>query len=238
MRHEGRYYQDMLTQITPDDLLPGVDPFDRLEAAHIQMRWPLPAATLPWCSNGWASRIGWLWWLMVTASRGPSRSRTSSDLRRHAWAVCRDPGGRRCGGGYRRGAAGGMLCLALGPAERFALIEARYGPIPRRDDLNGLQLAEIEAAARRAVTWSVSQNQFNADQQHHMETVFTAGNGYFCSRGSFEEGYPGDHPLTLAHGIFDDIPIVRTGSRQPARLDGPDAHSRWSAFPAGSGRMV
>ncbi len=43
-----------------------------------------------------------------------------------------------------------------------------------------------------------------------METVFTAGNGYFCSRGSFEEGYPGDHPLTLAHGIFDDIPIVRT----------------------------
>ena len=43
-----------------------------------------------------------------------------------------------------------------------------------------------------------------------METVFTTGNGYFASRGSFEEGYPRDDALTLAHGVFDDVPIAVT----------------------------
>ncbi|MDX1521155.1 MAG: glycoside hydrolase family 65 protein, partial [Anaerolineae bacterium] len=43
-----------------------------------------------------------------------------------------------------------------------------------------------------------------------METVFTIGNGVFATRGSLEEGYPGDHPLTLAHGIFDDVPVFFT----------------------------
>ena len=43
-----------------------------------------------------------------------------------------------------------------------------------------------------------------------METVFTLGNGYFATRGSFEEGYPDEHALTLAHGIFDDMPLLFT----------------------------
>ncbi|MDT8305105.1 MAG: glycoside hydrolase family 65 protein [Anaerolineae bacterium] len=54
------------------------------------------------------------------------------------------------------------------------------------------------------------EDHFDPGAQRHMETIFTTGNGYFASRGSFEEGYPGDHALTLAHGLFDDAPIVFT----------------------------
>jgi len=69
----------------------------------------------------------------------------------------------------------------------------------------------ISAAADAAAEgWWVLQDGWQPDQQHHMETVFTTGSGAICSRGALEEGYPGDHSLTLAHGIWDDIPIVRT----------------------------
>jgi len=40
--------------------------------------------------------------------------------------------------------------------------------------------------------------------------VFTLGNGYFSTRGAFEEGYPDDKAITFAHGIFDDMPVSFT----------------------------
>ncbi|HSO26543.1 MAG TPA: glycosyl hydrolase family 65 protein, partial [Anaerolineales bacterium] len=33
---------------------------------------------------------------------------------------------------------------------------------------------------------------------------------YLGSRGTFEEGYPGETAATLVHGLFDDVPIVAT----------------------------
>jgi kojibiose phosphorylase len=59
-------------------------------------------------------------------------------------------------------------------------------------------------------SWQVTQNQFEPLQQHHMETVFTIGNGYLCTRGAFEEGFPKDSRATFVHGVFDDAPIVMT----------------------------
>src|SRR5260370_35745713 len=44
-------------------------------------------------------------------------------------------------------------------------------------------------------------------QVRSQETVYTNGNGYFCSRGTFEEGYPRATPATLLYGVFDDIPV-------------------------------
>lgn len=40
------------------------------------------------------------------------------------------------------------------------------------------------------------------------ETAFTIGNGRFSTRGSHEEGYPGDQPATFMHGIFVPHPIA------------------------------
>ncbi|NER35957.1 MAG: beta-phosphoglucomutase [Oscillatoria sp. SIO1A7] len=58
--------------------------------------------------------------------------------------------------------------------------------------------------------WSLTETQFDPTTQHQKETVFTIGNGYLETRGSFEEGYPGDWPATLINGVYDDVPIVHT----------------------------
>src|SRR5437762_13001621 len=39
------------------------------------------------------------------------------------------------------------------------------------------------------------------------ESVYTIGNGYFATRGTFEENYFGATPGTLLSGVFDDIDI-------------------------------
>jgi len=58
--------------------------------------------------------------------------------------------------------------------------------------------------------WTVVETEWDAGRLHHQETVFTLGNGYLSTRGSFEEGYPGNWPATLIHGLYDDAPIVYT----------------------------
>ena len=58
--------------------------------------------------------------------------------------------------------------------------------------------------------WHVVETEFDPQTRHHKETVFTIGNGYLGTRGAFEEGYPGDRPATLIHGVFDDVPVVKT----------------------------
>lgn len=58
--------------------------------------------------------------------------------------------------------------------------------------------------------WTVIESQFDSSHLHHQETVFTLGNGYLGTRGSFEEGYPGDCSTTLIHGVYDDVPVVYT----------------------------
>jgi kojibiose phosphorylase len=58
--------------------------------------------------------------------------------------------------------------------------------------------------------WTVSETQFNPAQLHHKETVFTIGNGYLGTRGSFEEGYSRAMPATLIQGVYNDVPVVYT----------------------------
>ncbi|GAP14341.1 beta-phosphoglucomutase [Longilinea arvoryzae] len=58
--------------------------------------------------------------------------------------------------------------------------------------------------------WHIFETQFNNKNNRSLETVYTIGNGYLGTRGTFEEGYPGDQPATLINGFFDDIPIVFT----------------------------
>ncbi len=58
--------------------------------------------------------------------------------------------------------------------------------------------------------WQIVETAFDPDAQHHRETLFTIGNGYLGTRGTFEEGYPGEHALTLIHALFDDVPLFNT----------------------------
>lgn len=58
--------------------------------------------------------------------------------------------------------------------------------------------------------WTLIEPEFDPAQLHSRETVFTIGNGYLGTRGSFEEGYPDAMPTTLIHGVYDDVPVVYT----------------------------
>src|SRR5258705_13775824 len=55
--------------------------------------------------------------------------------------------------------------------------------------------------------WQINEDIFNPQTMHSQETVFTIGNGYFGTRGTFEEGYPKAMPATLLFGVFDSIDV-------------------------------
>jgi trehalose/maltose hydrolase-like predicted phosphorylase len=58
--------------------------------------------------------------------------------------------------------------------------------------------------------WMVVEESFEPERVAHFETIFTQGNGFLGTRGSFEEFYPGKHNSTFAHGVFDDVPVSFT----------------------------
>jgi kojibiose phosphorylase len=51
--------------------------------------------------------------------------------------------------------------------------------------------------------WQVKEYPFRPSDLLHTETIFTIGNGLVGVRGSFEEGFPGETPSTLAAGVFN-----------------------------------
>src|SRR5438105_5340732 len=55
--------------------------------------------------------------------------------------------------------------------------------------------------------WHINEDTFHSKTYRSQETVYSIGNGYFGTRGTFEEGYPKATPATLLFGVFDDIPV-------------------------------
>lgn len=213
MSRKNRYYQDMLQQITPDDLLPGVEALlGELDAADV----PYAIASASRNAREVVLRLG-IGERLAAIADGASvpRTKPAPDLFRFAAAQLNRPP-RAClvvedaAAGVAAALRAGMPALALGPAERFIELDGEQGRFAHRVVLEGVRLAELRAMVDPDPLWTVVQNEFDARRQHHMETVFTTGNGYFASRGSFEEGYPRDDALTLAHGVFDDVPIAVT----------------------------
>lgn len=66
--------------------------------------------------------------------------------------------------------------------------------------------------------WSIKEYPFHPDKLRYYETIFTIGNGYLGTRGSFEEGYDGDSPATLIHGVFNHV----EGELVPELVNCPD----------------
>ena len=58
--------------------------------------------------------------------------------------------------------------------------------------------------------WTIREDAFEPARLHYKETIFTSGNGYLSTRGTFEEGYPAEWQATFVHGVFDDVPILFT----------------------------
>jgi kojibiose phosphorylase len=214
MARKNGYYQELLTQLSPADLLPGVaDLLDLLDRAGI----PYAVASASKNATEAVTRLGLAHRLAVVADgNSVRRQKPAPDLFRYAAARLNRPPAaclvvEDAAAGIEAAVAAGMPALALGPAERFSgEIVGLSCQVARSDNLVGLTLAELTAICEPDPTWSVVQKTFEPKKQRHMETVFTSGNGYFASRGSFEEGFPGELALTLAHGVFDDMPVSVT----------------------------
>ncbi|MCS6835576.1 MAG: beta-phosphoglucomutase [Anaerolineae bacterium] len=54
--------------------------------------------------------------------------------------------------------------------------------------------------------WTLREYPFHPEKLRYHETIFTVGNGYLGTRASFEEGYEGDTPATLVHGLYNHAP--------------------------------
>jgi trehalose/maltose hydrolase-like predicted phosphorylase len=52
--------------------------------------------------------------------------------------------------------------------------------------------------------WTLIEPDFDPAKLRARETVFTIGNGYLGTRGSFEEGYPKALPITLINGVYNE----------------------------------
>ena len=210
MVRKNIYYQQMLTQISPANLLPGIaNLLDELDAASIPYAIASASRNAPVVAQrlGIAGRLG-----VLADGRSVDEPKPAPDLFRFAAAKLNVPPPHclvieDAAAGVQAGLAAGMNTLALGPAERFANLPHLRN---RRDSLDGVTLAELQAMTAVDPQWVVSQSTLDPAAQHHMETVFTLGNGYFSTRGAFEEGYPDDKAITFAHGIFDDMPVSFT----------------------------
>jgi kojibiose phosphorylase len=216
MARKQGYYEALLDRVSPADLLPGVAGLlDRLDEAGIL--YGIASASKnarAVCERlGIAGRLG-----ILADGYSVERPKPAPDLFRFAAAGLGVPAARclvveDAAAGVEAALAAGMAALALGPAERFAGLNAR-GAFARREDLRDITLDELRAAAAPDPGSVVAQDGFDPAAvpaaHRHMETVFTLGNGRFASRGTFEEGFPGESALTFLHGVWDDVPIVFT----------------------------
>lgn len=203
MDRKNSYYREMLKQITPDELLPGVPALLR-EIREAGLKIAIASASKNASDVVDNLKIRDLVDVLADGNT-PGRPKPAPDL---FLSAARDLGvpPAQCicvedaTAGIEAGNAAGMVTVGLGPEERVGQADL---VLP---GLDGVRLAQLV----RPATWLVSEVAFDPDDQHGYETILVQGNGYLGTRATFEEGYPNDWPATLVHGLWDDIPLVFT----------------------------
>jgi len=203
MARKDCYYGEFIAQVTPADLLPGVsDLLAEARAAGIKTVLASASHNAPKV----IAHLGIAEQLDVIAHGGMvPRQKPAPDLFLYVARELRIPP-TQClvvedaKAGITAAHAAGMLAVGLGPVARVGAAEV---VLP---NLDGATLADLTYAA----TFRVSESIFNPACQRHCETIFTHGNGYLATRGTFEERFLGDQQSTLVHGIWDDVPISFT----------------------------
>ncbi|HIQ06147.1 MAG TPA: beta-phosphoglucomutase, partial [Anaerolineae bacterium] len=207
MARKNRYYREMLSQLSPADLLPGAkELLDELHAAGLR----IVVASASKNAREVIQRLQIDNHIDALADGySVQRQKPAPDLFLYA-AQQVDALPEQCivvedaASGIAAGRAAGMWTIGLGPHERVGLADLVY------PSLEGVHLDDVLSRLAAGGAWTIRETDFEPERLHHKETVFTIGNGYFGTRGAFEEGYPGAWPATLVHGLFDDAPIVHT----------------------------
>ena len=205
MARKNRYYQELIQQVTPDDVLPGVLEL-LLECQQAGVKVAIGSASKN--TRTVVERMG-IGHLVDAIADGYSvtRQKPAPDLFLRA-AEMLDVSPANCvvvedaASGIEAARAAGMWTVGLGPVERVGAADLVF------PDLAGVTLTDIRFNLQPTMNdWHIIETEFNPQALHHKETVFTIGNGYLGTRGTFEEGYPGAQPATLIHGVYDDAPI-------------------------------
>ncbi|MDQ3249648.1 MAG: beta-phosphoglucomutase, partial [Chloroflexota bacterium] len=209
MDRKNQHYQALLQHLTAADLLPGVAALlAQTKAAGLKMAVVSASHNTPTVLDrlGIATQFDTIIaGVEADAPPGKNRPKPAPDLfllaaERLGLAPAECLVVEDAASGVAAGLAAGMVTVGIGPQTRVGEADL---VLP---DLTEATLDQLLHAA----TWSVTETRFEAHRQHHWETVLTIGNGYVGTRGSLEEGLPGNKPATLVHGLWDDAPLVKT----------------------------
>jgi kojibiose phosphorylase len=200
MARKNSYYQEMITALGPKDLLPGAQP---LLAELQKENYKVAIASASRNAGEVIKRLE-IEPLLDGCADGNSvkRQKPAPDLFLFA-AQLLDVPPAKClvvedaASGVRAAKAAGMIAVGLGPEQRVGEADVIF------PNLDGVTVADLT----RASTWRVTEASFMPNRQHHRESIFTQGNGYLGTRGSFEERFPEDRQGTFVHGMWDDVEI-------------------------------
>ncbi len=110
--------------------------------------------------------------------------------------------------GVEAALSAGMWAVGIGPEERVGRAHLCFADTQALNKVNlEALIAELENAQKG---WIVEEDEYTPASLGHKETIFTIGNGYLCSRGTYEERHPAEIRTTFLHGVFDDMPISFT----------------------------
>lgn len=200
---KNRYYVAMLDQVTPADLLPGAESLlAELHAAGLKIGIGSASknASAVISRLGIADRLDGVADGFTThhSKPAPDLFLKAAEMLGVAPAFCAVV--EDAAVGVDAALAAGMWAIGLGPAARVGHAHACF------ENLAGVTLADIQTVLETAA-WTIVDPTFDPASIQHNETIFTIGNGHFCVRGSFEEGYPGENTASFMHRLWDDMPV-------------------------------
>ena len=208
---KNQYYRELLHHLGPEDLLPGALPLVRaLREAGVKVAIGTVSKNAPLIVErlGLDREVD-----LVADGHSVERSKPAPDIFLYAALHLGVPP-ERCvvvedaAAGIDAALAAGMWAVGLGPAERVGHAHVRF-PNLQQVALDTF-VAAVASAQAEAARWTVEETTLQPDRLPAQEAVFTVGNGYVGTRGTFEEGFGHRDPLTLIAGLWDDVPIVHT----------------------------
>lgn len=205
LERKNTYYVELLDRLTPADILPGaLALLDELAA--IGLKTAIGSAS----ANTWTvlRRLG-LADRFDTVVDGSMLSRSKPDPEVFLTAAARlgvAPGlclvVEDATAGIEAGLAANMWTLGLGPLER---VGQAHAVAPSLDGLTWSAITDLVEAG----TWAI-RRLAGAAPDHHLETIFTIGNGHIGLRGTTPETRSGEAAASFMHAVWDDVPVSRT----------------------------
>ena len=104
--------------------------------------------------------------------------------------------------GVDAGLAAGMWTLGIGPMAR---VGHAHAVVPNLDGVDWPRLQRLMEDG----AWTI-RRLAGAEPDHHLETLFTIGNGHIAIRGTTMERRVGEEAASFMHAVWDDMPVSRT----------------------------